>query len=157
MSTTFAKINGVARIGLTVDGVEVLLTPQTEGDQQKASALAKRIENAALDVAAASLAMDGLQHANDELAAKVHRLHAQLEAALGGDRRCMGRVLMKPATPADWRGEVWLLDPDKQERGFGLRFSSVAAVRREHPELYPVGATADGVLLQSWFSKDGAS
>ena len=59
-------------------------------------------------------------------------------------------MLLKPATPGAWSGEVWLLDPTKQEQGFGLRFESLAEVRRSHPELWVVGIVDDGVLLDGF-------
>jgi hypothetical protein len=50
----------------------------------------------------------------------------------------------------DWHGEVWLLDPVKQERGRGLRFANVAEVRALHPELWVVSVQGDDVLLDAW-------
>lgn len=83
------------------------------------------------------------------LSAERDAAHAALRAAVEGRRRFFGPVLCMPATEDDWSGEVWLLDPDKRESGFGLRFKSLAEVRERHPELWIVGVVNGGVLLDA--------
>jgi hypothetical protein len=58
----------------------------------------------------------------------------RLDTVLHGRRRLFGEALVRVADD----GVAWLLDPVKQERGFGMRYPSLADLWREHPELRPV-------------------
>ena len=110
--------------------------------------------NAAADAVAAAthpgmLELDRLQRvAQDRLdsAEAAHRARAiaqeRLSRVLTGKAPFFGRLLVRVG--AD--GSAWLLDPEKQERGFGLRFGSLAELWRAHPELRPV-TWGDGDLL----------
>lgn len=77
------------------------------------------------------------------------RAEEALLCAAEGRRRFFGPVLCVPVNAGDWSGPVWLLDPEKQESGFGLRFESLLEVRALHPELWIVDVTERGVLLDS--------
>lgn len=76
-------------------------------------------------------------------------LRSRLEGALYGKRRLFGRALLAPGKDG-WAGEVWLMDPEKRGAGMSLRFASLDECRLAHPELWIVGQTADGVLLDAW-------
>jgi hypothetical protein len=58
----------------------------------------------------------------------------RLDTVLHGRRRLFGEALVRVADD----GVAWLLDPVKQERGFGMRYPTLADLWREHPELRPV-------------------
>jgi len=58
---------------------------------------------------------------------------SRLDAVLHGRRILYGEALVRVTD-----GEAWLLDPVKQEAGFGLRYPSLADLWRAHPELRPV-------------------
>ena len=68
----------------------------------------------------------------------------RLSRVLTGRAPFFGRLLVR--TGAD--GVAWLLDPDKQERGFGLRFESLTELWRAHPELRPVSWGDDGLIVE---------
>lgn len=148
---------GGRNLGVSLSGVTVLLSPADESHQEDAEHIALRLlgehaERESLlsqlreaEVAAAAL-MEKLQHANEARRAAESRA----ESAITGRRRFFGPVLLVPASSGDWAGEVWLLDPDKRERGVALRFASVAEVRAAHPELWVAGAAHGGVLLDAW-------
>lgn len=152
-----AQLNGARRLSVDLDGVKVLVEPATEADNKRARQVAQRIADVETDMAAQQLALDGLQHANEALATRVHELRAQLagaearaEAAIAGRRRFFGPVLLVPVTPGKWDGEVWLQDPVKRDHGTALRFASLAEVRSMHPELWIVEAAMAGILLDAW-------
>lgn len=141
--------DGTRALGVTVDGVQITLTPNSES-QKLARQIAQRIVDAELDARAQKVAIDGLQHANEKLAARVRELRAQLadaetriDAALTGKRRLFGRVLLLVET----NGETWLMQPEKRESGFALRFDSLAECRRAHPELWPTGEIDGGCVV----------
>lgn len=145
---------------LTVDvaeGVQVLVRPIGSDKNEPAKRVATAIADQALAAKANQIAIDGLQHANESLASQLHQarqriaqLEAINEAAVRGRRRFFGPVLLQPVKPGDWSGEVWLLDPTKQGNGYGLRFASLAELRRLHPELWIVGvSTFEGILLDA--------
>ena len=111
--------------------------------------------NAAADalVAAAhpgTLELERLQRvARDRLdsAKEAHRARAEAQGRLArvlkGKSPFFGRLLVR-VYPS---GEAWLLDPDKQERGFGRCFGSLAELWQTHPELRPVAWGDDGLLV----------
>jgi DNA-binding CsgD family transcriptional regulator len=67
---------------------------------------------------------------------------SRLDAVLHGRRRLFGEALVRVTET----GEAWLLDPVKQEAGFGLRYPALADLWRAHPELRPV-RWEDGDLI----------
>jgi hypothetical protein len=148
--------DGARNVGVDLDGVRLLVQPSSAKDNGAARALAERIisdEDARLVLA---VQLEAERNDAARLREQIRRLEAKLseqrainEAAIAGRRRFFGPVLMKPVA-ADWAGEVWLLDPERKERGSGLRFASVAEVRALHPELWIVAITDDGVLLDAW-------
>lgn len=153
-----AQLNGARSVGvdLAVEGVRLLVQPQTADRNASAREIAERI--AANEVANRALVVN-FEAARDEvsrLREQIRKLEARLaeqrtinEAAIAGRRRFFGPVLMRPVS-GDWSGDVWLLDPEKKERGSGLRFASLAEVRALHPELWTIAVTDDGVLLDAW-------
>lgn len=58
-----------------------------------------------------------------------------------------GPVLLVPASPGIWDGPVWLQDPVKRDRGYGLHFDSLGAVRAAYPALWIVRPEGEGILL----------
>lgn len=139
------------------DGVRVRVEPTHKSNNEAALRWAELIASSALARITVEAQTTAVQNENSDLRAKVQKLEALVadlravnEAAITGRRRFFTPVLLKPATPGAWNGEVWLLDPTKQERGFGLRFESLAEVRRSHPELWVVGIVDDGILLDGF-------
>lgn len=142
--------DGRRNLGVDVgENVTVLVSPRSAEAQGEAERIAALVANhhAALESLRAQLAeRDSLLATARARAASAE---AARDAALTGRRRFFGRVLMKPATAGAWDGAVWLLDPEKQEHGLGLRFDSAAEVRSAHPELWVVGMSQDGVFLDA--------
>lgn len=153
-----ARADGTQMLGMEpIEGVRVTIDPTGPEYQKRARQLAVAITDAALEQEAQRLAINAVQSANETLSEQLHKARARISelealnaAASSGRRRFFGAVLMRPCRPGDWSGEVWLLDPVKQERGTGLRFASVSEVREMHPELWVVSAVDDGVLLDAW-------
>lgn len=147
--------SGGSNVGLTANGVPVLLTSRAEHDAACVD-LAAEIRNAGdrLEIRAAQEKRHAAEVA--VLREKIATLQAQrdaaratIEAATRGARRFFGQVLCKPHSKGEWSGAVWLLDPEKQEGSFGLLFGSLAEVRAAHPELWIVGLRDDGILLDA--------
>lgn len=135
---------------MTLDGgFRVLVEPNDEAQNAAAMDLARRIAGDESRLAGAKSEAATLREQVERLEAKVRDLRAVNEAATTGRRRFFGPVLLKAGTEG-WAGPVWLLDPEKQERGTGLLFASLAEARSMHPELWVIGTTADGVLLDAW-------
>jgi len=153
--------SGARSLGLhPVEGVAVLVTPSSESDNEAANEIANRIADEAAAEARRQVVLNALRASLDAAQEKLRAARARIAdleainvAAVTGRRRFFGPVLMVPVAAGDWRGEVWLLDPEKKGRGFGLRFRSVAEVRELHPELWVTTVTADGVLLDAWGGK----
>lgn len=142
--------DGRRNIGVDVgENVTVLVSPRSTEAQGEAERLALLVvdHHAELESLRAQLAEREALLATAR--ARAAAAEAARDAALTGRRRFFGRVLMKPATAGIWDGPVWLLDPEKQEKGLGLRFDSAAEVRLAHPELWVVGMSQDGVLLDA--------
>lgn len=57
-----------------------------------------------------------------------------------------GRLLVRTYP----NGEVWLLDPQKQESGWGLCFPSLDELWRAHPDLRPVSWVGGDLLVEPW-------
>jgi hypothetical protein len=161
--TYAAGPNGARAVAFDAeDGIRVLVEPATEENNPRAVALAAALSDAtrALGAAAGAITVAerdaaGFREQLTKARSEIRKLESINAAAVAGKRRFFGPVLMKPAKPGDWKGEVWLLDPVKQERGQTLCFASVAEVHALHPELWVVSAGADGVLLDAWGEKEG--
>lgn len=140
---------GGRNVGLDVRGVRVLLQSDGAAEDERVLRLARDIQAgvAALDAERARAAE--ATRRTERLARELDTARAALGAATTGRRRFFGPVLCRPATPGDWSGPVWLLDPEKGERGSGLRFASLAELRAVHPELWIVGCVDGGVLLDA--------
>jgi len=150
-------LDGSRRLAVDVeDGVRVLVEPIGSGHNGHAEMWAAKISDQAIWEASANATIDGLRNERDSLIKRIGVLARQLaeqktiaEAAVTGRRRFFGPVLLVPVTPGDWSREVWLLDPVKGFKGRGLRFASLAEVRSLHPELWIVGTTDSGILLDA--------
>jgi hypothetical protein len=142
--------DGRRNIGVDVgEHVTVLVSPRSADAQAEAERIAFMLLDHQTEVEQVRTTLSQCRADLDGARTRASEAEAALNAALSGKRRFFGRVLMKPATAGNWEGVVWLLDPDKQEMGLGLRFNSAADVRRAYPELWVVGMTADGVLLDA--------
>jgi hypothetical protein len=149
--------DGARNLGLEVGGIRVLLTPPDEEHQVEAGRLAawlleQEVERGTLlaRLRAAEEEAETLRGHLQRAREAVRAADERANAAIAGRRRFFGPVLLQPARAGDWTGEVWLLDPEKQGRGSGLRFASLAEVRAMHPELWVVGVAEDGILLDAW-------
>jgi hypothetical protein len=107
-------------------------------DTEFAAAVADAIAEVLPD---ATLAVKRATHAQanaEERARREHLLRRdaedRLDAVLHGRRRLFGEVLVRVCED----GSAWLLDPVKQEAGWGLRYPSLADIWRDYPELRPV-------------------
>jgi len=155
-----ARASGARALGLRpVEGIEVLITPASSAENDAAVQLANRIADQSQETATHEFVLAAKQNEIDALTARLKTLSALLseeraisEAARTGRRSFFGPVLMKPVA-GDWAGEVWLMDPTKQERGLALRFKSVAEVRSLHPELWITSVSDNGVMLDAWGSR----
>lgn len=137
--------------------VRVLVTPIDRKHNSEALTVARELypKSAASDAVRVEL-----EHAKRTIARldrELKELEAERDAAneraahaATGHRRFFTEVLLVPAKPGDWSGEVWLLDPVKKRHGRTLVFASVAEVRALHPELWVVEVRDDGVLLDAW-------
>jgi hypothetical protein len=145
--------NGGHNVGVAVDGTRVLIESRGEEHDKEVERLARSIaekheanvvsdgERRAHKVTVSRLS-ESLERANE----RARMARSALESALNGRRRFFGPVLCV-AGPDGWSGEVWLLDPQKRESGFGLVFDSLAHLREMHPELWIVRPEVDGILL----------
>lgn len=99
-----------------------------------ADAIADVLPDATYQIAVARNA----QAAAEDRAQKEHaarrEAEARLHAVLHGRRRLFGEALVRVGDD----GSAWLLDPIKQEAGYGLRYPSLTDLWRAHPELRPV-------------------
>lgn len=153
-----ARDNGARAVGVDVtEGVTVLVTPSDGQHNEAALAVARDAHDAGCERATLRTELDHAKRAHERLLKRIRELEEQREAAetraiaaTHGRRRFFGPVLLVPARPGDWSGEVWLLDPIKREHGRALVFASVAEVRAMHPELWVVEVRDGGVLLDAW-------
>src|SRR5690606_17832007 len=117
-------------------GVSVLVD---HWDIEAASAVADAIVEVLPNATAAIAQAKHDQAKAEERARRAHAAEldakARLDATLHGKRRLFGEALVRVA--ADGKS-VWLLDPVKQEAGFGFRYPSLPDLWRAHPELRPV-------------------
>lgn len=146
--------------GVSVPGANVLVSPTGDGGAQRAHEVAAAILDTETRFAILKTEIERQERVISGLRDRAERAESRLshqrvinEAAIAGKRRFFSAVLMAPKTPGDWSGEVWLMDPVKQLKGNALRFASLAEVHAEHPELWVIGTTADGVLLDAWGGK----
>lgn len=120
-------------------GVSVLVD---DWDIEAASAVADAIVEVLPNATAAIAHAKRMQAHAEERArrSRAAEMNAKdrLHDVLHGRRRLFGEALVRVAKD----GSVWLLDPVKQEAGFGLRFPSLPDLWRAHPELRPCGGTA---------------
>jgi hypothetical protein len=145
------RASGARSCAVTLEGgLRVLVEPSEEGQNADAIALARRIVSGEAALSAAKEEALAATARTERLAARVRELEAANTAGLTGRRRFFGPVLMKPVASGDWVGPILLLDPEKKERGQALIFSTLAEVRAVHPELWVIGTTVDGVLLDAW-------
>ena len=153
-----ARDNGARAVGVDVhERVQVLVTPSDGDANDEALVVARDVLEAGRERASLRFELEQAQRTIARLSERVRRLDAERQdaenrvtAAVTGRRRFFTSVLMVPANPGDWSGEVWLLDPLKKHRGRALVFASVAEVRALHPELWVVEVREDGVLLDAW-------
>ena len=142
--------DGRRNLGIDVsEHVSVLISPQSTAAQEEAERVATLFVDHRSELEHMRSALSECRGAIEKAKARAIAAESALSAALSGTRRLFGRVLMKPSTAGAWNGEVWLLDPERKERGLGLRFDSVADVRIAYPELWVVDVTNDGVLLDA--------
>lgn len=140
-----AGANGGHAVGLDVGNLRVLVTPSGPEDDVAAVKLAQAVASAhELTERLRATAED-----NARLRALVEKEQAAVRHMLTGNRRLFGAALLLPELAGDWTGPVWLYDPDKREKGIGLRFPSLLAVRETYPELWVVGVVDGGVLLDA--------
>lgn len=158
MTITVFGVNGRGghNVGVTVGGITATIFSDGPEDDAACVRLAEAIERASASLAELDEAkrlhaveIKRLRGIVDGLEARVRDLGETQLAALEGRRRFFGPVLCVPVTAGDWAGPVWLLDPEKQDRGFGLRFESLRELRELHPELWIVDVTECGVLLDA--------
>lgn len=140
---------GGHHVGTVVDGLRVLVSSDSEGTDERAVRLAEAIRDAGHEREVAARDLRACNEHRRRLSAERDGARHALQAAIAGRRRFNGPVLLVPAMAGDWSGAVWLQDPEKRDRGFGLRFESLAEVREAHPELWVVGMNEHGVLLDA--------
>lgn len=158
--TQFMATGGGERsCGFSDSEVNILVTPQGTTTNARALEIATALAERRADPK-----VIGLQNENADLQARIERIsdvlartrlraergESRLESALTGRRQFFGPVLARPAVAGDWSGEIFLLDPVKQEQGRALAFASMKALRLAHPELWIVDVTSDGILMDGW-------
>lgn len=144
------RADGSYNLGVDVgDSVHVLVEPTNIDAQAHAEETASLLARQTDKITDLEREVATLRESLQRVRAARDAAETSLSHVLTGERRFFGQVLVKPATPGAWDGEVWLLDPEKQERGWGMRFASMADVRREYPELWPVGVVEGGILLDA--------
>lgn len=159
--TIYAKRqNGERARGVRIGGVDVLLTPKDEKHEADADRMAATLLGAETDredlvarLRETEATVEDLRRTVRSARAAASEAEARAVAATEGRRRFFGPVVLEPAQPGAWDGPVWLLDPEKRASGTGLRFASLAEVHLLHPELWIVGVTPDGILLDAWAAR----
>ena len=159
--TVFGAVNADGGRNVGVHGADgarrALIQSAGPEDDARCLAVATMVADADAAVDAHLAVVRSLERENADLRRKLENVSRQRDvarelhaSAISGHRRFSGPVLCKPALPGKWGGDVWLLDPIAQERGFGLRFDSLADVRRAHPELWIVDVRDGGILLDAF-------
>jgi len=144
------KADGSRNVGVQIGAVSVLFQPSGPEHDADAERLAEQVAGAADHLAQLGLDVANKSASIADLRRRVEASEARLSASLDGKRRFFGPVLVKPNTDGDWGGTVWALDPEKQEGGRGIMFASLAELRLEHPELWPIGVMDGGILMDAW-------
>lgn len=144
------KADGSRNVGVQIGAVSVLFQPSGPGHDADAERLAEQVAGVADHLAQLGLEVARKSADLADMRRRVEASEARLSASLDGKRRFFGPVLVKPHADGDWNGRVWALDPEKQERGMGLAFASLAELRLEHPELWPIGVKDGGILMDAW-------
>lgn len=140
--------DGARNLEVTLaSGVRVLIQAPSGETQEHAERAALEIAEHDREFRAMAEEAEILRNALTAARAELASARAAIEAMATDEPRLFGNVLLKPAVTGNWTGEVWLLDPEKQERGYGIRFKSLADARTAFPELWPIGNTSDGVLM----------
>jgi len=165
-----ANPSGGRNVGIEIDGLSVLITSNGPEDNARARQLGELLE-APLEAVELVLQAQGRLHTYQSIAeskdevihkleARIAELRAKLDVAAKEASRpyFFGPVLLARASDDDteWTGEVDLLDPVRRDRGWGMRFASVAAVFAEYPRLNFLCTTEHGVLLDTPGRKAGA-
>lgn len=78
------------------------------------------------------------------------RAEKRLRDTLTG-RAIRGRFLVQ----LEDDGRAWLQDPERGDRGFGLRFASLAELWRTHPDLRPVEWSGGRLIVESFAMVEG--
>lgn len=148
--------DGGRNVSIVVEGMTVLIQSDDASSDEKAIEVARALKHRGDLLAEAQKLraehaeeVAALKRWNEELRVKAAAATASLHAVAEGRRRFFGPVLCVPTTAGDWSGSVWLLDPEKGERGSGLRFASLSELRELHPELWIVSVTDRGILLDA--------
>lgn len=129
-------------------GLRVLVNASGEASNEAVARLAEDLVTMDWQLEAARREATHAKTSADEARASANASRAALGAVLVGQRRFFGPVLLVPGA-LGWDGEVWLLDPEKQDGGTGLRFGSLRILWINHPELRPVGVQGQGILLDA--------
>ena len=147
--------SGGHNVGIDACGLRVLVESRDESTDESAVQLAQRIDAMARGVGVSIFQKAVYEREISDLRETVARMERQfvkaratLDAAVTGRRRFFGPVLLSPGSEG-WHGDVWLLDPTKEDAGMGIRFESLAALREEHPELWIVDTHPRGVILDA--------
>lgn len=148
--------SGGRNVGIETDGMKLLVYSTNEGTDAAALALAHRIVDredarvaAEAQIATARAEAMHLRELLDRAESSLRDARHALQVAIDGRRRFFGPVLCEPASVAGWEGPIWLLDPQKRDRGTGLRFASLAELRMRHPELWIVRVEGTSILLDA--------
>lgn len=147
------NVGGGRNIGVDLDGVRVLVESHSPETDAAADRVARQIaERHDANVVAAGERAEhrrvvaSLTGRIDIQRARARSAESALASAIEGRRRFFGPVLLVAGRDG-WGGEVWLMDPEKRERGSALTFGSLAALRAAHPELWVVCPDGDGILM----------
>lgn len=147
--TTYGRAHhGGRSCAIELRGLRVLIN--SDGPEQDAGtqALASDLLTMDWQLEVARREADHAKKTAEVAHADANASRESLGAVLVGRRRFFGPVLLVPGANG-WDEEVWLLDPEKGERGTGLRFGSLRILWINHPELRPVGVHGQGILLDA--------
>lgn len=95
------------------------------------------------DIGYVAVTVRNAYEARNEARRKSRRIEARLARVLGKGRCSRGPFLVRQAED----GSVWLLDPEKQERGYGLRFASLNDLWNSEPSLRPIEWRNDDLIV----------
>jgi len=140
--------HGGRSCSIDLRGHRVLISSGGPEQDASAQALASDLLTADWQIEAARREAAHAKETAHSARADANANREALGAVLIGTRRFFGPVLLVPGAHG-WDEEVWLLDPEKGERGTGLRFGSLQILWINHPELRPVGVHGQGILLDA--------